>query len=110
MPVRMRTCLCEACAVTFLAGMKAERARTHLSPRGDGRQPASHESTTHRLASQPTLRAPRIFVQSIPSPVEAQPPQESSAWVVSMHSYPPTPDITPLSSPLASKWCLTASP
>ena len=42
--------------------------------------------TTHVPAEQPTPAAPRILVQSRPSPVEAQPPHESSASVVSMHS------------------------
>jgi len=62
------------------------RARTHLLPDRAGRQPAWHEKTMQAPCSQPTPAAPRILVQSTPSPVEAHPPHESSASAVLTHS------------------------
>merc|ERR1712080_443023 len=55
------------------------RGAEHLSPERAGRQPLLQEKTTHLPASQPTPTEPRIRVQSWPSPVEVQPPHESTA-------------------------------
>lgn len=59
------------------------------APLLDGWYPLLQPRTMHRPAAQPTLDALEIAVQSTPSPMERQPPHDSIAAEVSMHSKPP---------------------
>lgn len=66
-----------------------ERIRKHCVALRETAYPGSQERMTHCPPLQPTPAECEICVQSLPSPVEAQPPHESRDVVVSRHSYPP---------------------
>lgn len=62
------------------------RVRTHFSALRFGFHPSRQLRTRQRPSEQATPFDARIVVQSMPSDVEAQPPQESRAFRVSTHS------------------------
>lgn len=86
-----RACKClrgadvERVPLRAAAWVESTWARTQRVPVRFGRHPARQLKTTHAPESHPTPTAPRILLQSCPSPVLAHPPQDSSDCEVSRH-------------------------